>query len=589
MAQEETVILHFDIDEQPAVNSIKDLRAANSQLRKERDAVNISTKEGTELVQKLNIAIDKNNKTIKDNSSALEKQRQNVGNYTNSIKDAASELNVFGVNVGSVTSNMAKFLNPATAAVGILGALGAAYARSSIGAKDLEFAQNQLSFAIDLAADSFANLFSSVEDGEGIVSQFLNSLLFKLDATTAILSNIAARAKEDLNTIAEEQALAQELINERLAKNAEYLADIANKELTIEQRKNAVLLIQENLTQNTNEQLGFINRQIDALQIIRGTKKDTGDLDLQINKLLAQRGAIVTNEARQRSTVQKQLNALLSAEAKEQERILEAIRKRQETALKNIGNTKGPASEAELISKAYDKATESVRKNVESRIKLTNTLDKHAEKFLKDQEARDQKEADSAADLAAQKAFLKDQELMQAANVAGGLAAILGEQSELGKQFALLQIGISTAEGISKATAAGAGIPFPGNIAAILAGISAVLAGIAQAKSVLGFAEGGWTGPGSKYQAVGVVHADEYVTPKHIVNNPAAAPHIGALERMRTGYADGGFVTNTNMQSGREALMIANMMKNMPPVYASWTEGRKVGRKLEFKENLSRA
>lgn len=589
MAQEETVILHFDIDEQPAVNSIKDLRAANSQLRKERDAVNISTKEGTELVQKLNIAIDKNNKTIKDNSSALEKQRQNVGNYTNSIKDAASELNVFGVNVGSVTSNMAKFLNPATAAVGILGALGAAYARSSIGAKDLEFAQNQLSFAIDLAADSFANLFSSVEDGEGIVSQFLNSLLFKLDATTAILSNIAARAKEDLNTIAEEQALAQELINERLAKNAEYLADIANKELTIEQRKNAVLLIQENLTQNTNEQLGFINRQIDALQIIRGTKKDTGDLDLQINKLLAQRGAIVTNEARQRSTVQKQLNALLSAEAKEQERILEAIRKRQETALKNIGNTKGPASEAELISKAYDKATESVRKNVESRIKLTNTLDKHAEKFLKDQEARDQKEADSAADLAAQKAFLKDQELMQAANVAGGLAAILGEQSELGKQFALLQIGISTAEGISKATAAGAGIPFPGNISAILAGISAVLAGIAQAKSVLGFAEGGWTGPGSKYQAVGVVHADEYVTPKHIVNNPAAAPHIGALERMRTGYADGGFVTNTNMQSGREALMIANMMKNMPPVYASWTEGRKVGRKLEFKENLSRA
>lgn len=589
MAQEETVILHFDIDEQPAVNSIKDLRAANSQLRKERDAVNISTKEGTELVQKLNIAIDKNNKTIKDNSSALEKQRQNVGNYTNSIKDAASELNVFGVNVGSVTSNMAKFLNPATAAVGILGALGAAYARSSIGAKDLEFAQNQLSFAIDLAADSFANLFSSVEDGEGIVSQFLNSLLFKLDATTAILSNIAARAKEDLNTIAEEQALAQELINERLAKNAEYLADIANKELTIEQRKNAVLLIQENLTQNTNEQLGFINRQIDALQIIRGTKKDTGDLDLQINKLLTQRGAIVTNEARQRSTVQKQLNALLSAEAKEQERILEAIRKRQETALKNIGNTKGPASEAELISKAYDKATESVRKNVESRIKLTNTLDKHAEKFLKDQEARDKKEAESAQELADRKAFLKEQELIQASNVAGALAALLGEQTELGKQFALIQIGLNTAEGISAATKAGAGVPWPGNLAAILSGITAVLAGIAQAKNALGFAEGGFTGHGGKYEPAGIVHRGEYVVPQQVNYHPAAQPHIAALESMRKGYADGGFVTNTNMESTRQSMMLMNMMKNQPPIYASWTEGRRVGKRVEFKENLSKA
>src|SRR5690554_8071144 len=129
MAQDETIILHFDIDEKPAVNSIKELRAANSQLRKDRDAVNLSTEEGRKLVEKLNLAIDKNNKTIKDNSSALEKQRQNVGNYTNSIKDAANELNIMGVNVGQVTSNMSKFLTPTTAAVGILTGLGAAYAR----------------------------------------------------------------------------------------------------------------------------------------------------------------------------------------------------------------------------------------------------------------------------------------------------------------------------------------------------------------------------------------------------------------------------------------------------------------------------
>src|ERR1041385_5538008 len=125
--REETLISHLDIDETPAVQSIKDLRAANTELRKSRDGVNIATKEGQELVQKLNVAIDKNNKTIKDNSSALEKQRQNVGNYTNSIKEAAGELNIFGVNVAQAGEKLGTFVNPATAAVGVLTALGSAY------------------------------------------------------------------------------------------------------------------------------------------------------------------------------------------------------------------------------------------------------------------------------------------------------------------------------------------------------------------------------------------------------------------------------------------------------------------------------
>lgn len=73
-----------------------------------------------------------------------------------------------------------------------------------------------------------------------------------------------------------------------------------------------------------------------------------------------------------------------------------------------------------------------------------------------------------------------------------------------------------------------------------------------------GFAEGGWTGPGEKYQEVGLVHADEHVQPKRVVNEPGA---LGFLERIRLygfantmralrsslagqlrGYAEGGWV-----------------------------------------------
>jgi lambda family phage tail tape measure protein len=62
-----------------------------------------------------------------------------------------------------------------------------------------------------------------------------------------------------------------------------------------------------------------------------------------------------------------------------------------------------------------------------------------------------------------------------------------------------------------------------------------------------GFAHGGWTGPGSKYQPAGIVHADEYVFPKEAVRRLGIA-RLDALAGLRTpnivrprrGYADGG-------------------------------------------------
>ena len=65
-----------------------------------------------------------------------------------------------------------------------------------------------------------------------------------------------------------------------------------------------------------------------------------------------------------------------------------------------------------------------------------------------------------------------------------------------------------------------------------------------------GFAAGGWTGPGQKYQVAGVVHADEFVTRKEVVRQPGALGFLDlfnrigmrALERLRNGYAAGGLV-----------------------------------------------
>jgi hypothetical protein len=64
-----------------------------------------------------------------------------------------------------------------------------------------------------------------------------------------------------------------------------------------------------------------------------------------------------------------------------------------------------------------------------------------------------------------------------------------------------------------------------------------------------GFADGGYTGAGSKYQPAGVVHAGEFVARSEVVRQPGAVPFLEAFNRHGMsllaglpGFADGGMV-----------------------------------------------
>jgi hypothetical protein len=63
---------------------------------------------------------------------------------------------------------------------------------------------------------------------------------------------------------------------------------------------------------------------------------------------------------------------------------------------------------------------------------------------------------------------------------------IENDQLKKEKAATLLQIGVDTARGISGAVAAGAGLTFPANLAAIASGVASVIAGIASASAALG-------------------------------------------------------------------------------------------------------
>lgn len=72
--------------------------------------------------------------------------------------------------------------------------------------------------------------------------------------------------------------------------------------------------------------------------------------------------------------------------------------------------------------------------------------------------------------------------------------------------------------------------------------------------SIAGYASGGYTGQGGKYQVAGVVHKGEYVIPKEMVNQSTGLPYADALGRAKpqsapapTSFANGGFAGGAMM------------------------------------------
>ena len=101
----------------------------------------------------------------------------------------------------------------------------------------------------------------------------------------------------------------------------------------------------------------------------------------------------------------------------------------------------------------------------------------------------------------------------------------------------------------SAAALSGAGGTLLTGAAAIQAAAASLMAANAAGGIGLGFASGGYTGAGGKYEPAGIVHRGEFVTRKEVTSEPGAraflhqfnALGMAALYRFR-GYADGGLV-----------------------------------------------
>lgn len=144
--------------------------------------------------------------------------------------------------------------------------------------------------------------------------------------------------------------------------------------------------------------------------------------------------------------------------------------------------------------------------------------------------------------------------LAQASDAFGSMASIAksfaGEQSKtyralfaLSKGFAVAQAAVALAQNVAEASKLG----WPANIGAIAAAM-AQGAQIAQLLSSAnyspgGYAEGGYTGPGGKYQPAGIVHKGEGVLSQEDIRALGGPRGFHALRAaIHNGYAEGGLV-----------------------------------------------
>ncbi|AYH46095.1 phage tail length tape measure family protein [Azoarcus sp. DN11] len=144
--------------------------------------------------------------------------------------------------------------------------------------------------------------------------------------------------------------------------------------------------------------------------------------------------------------------------------------------------------------------------------------------------------AQSMADLATQRLA------QQAAN---GLMSMFGG----GEGETDMVTGAAAVTGSAAALAVAGGSLLTGAAAIEAAAASLAAAGAATGVAGLGFATGGYTGDGGKYEPAGVVHRGEFVTRKEVTQQPGALPFLHAFNELGMhalfgwrGYSDGGLV-----------------------------------------------
>jgi hypothetical protein len=241
------------IDKQKAENAelgtLERLQAANRNLAKERNKLNLETDTGKKRLGEINSELDKNNKTIKDNVDSLGKQRLNIGNYKSALEGLPEPLKNAGDSVGGLGKQfIALMMNPIAlfiaAIVGGLYALFKAFISTDEGAVKFAQVMESIKAVLDVVRQRLAQF------ADGVVSLFKGEWSEAAKQFGNAFEKIGEQMKSAVNAAFEYQRILDEIGDSEsnyVSQSAENRNKIAKLEFiskdqtkTIEERKAAL-------------------------------------------------------------------------------------------------------------------------------------------------------------------------------------------------------------------------------------------------------------------------------------------------------------------------------------------------------------
>ena len=306
--------------------------------------------------------------------------------------------------------------------------------------------------------------------------------------TENVLTEEGIKLINDYNTALEKRAMAEALQSKMVEFSKQKIENLfkAEEELVGAQDLSKLTLTElldvdkararrkEIAIENAEKENKAIDEQIEVLKEMLHTSKDE-ELQLDANTRAYEANAAATKQAK---TEKELLIEQMEKESQELEKLTinreEALDKYQELlAIETEATRTAATEEAAVEQERFDFLSAMGTAFVDGEIARIEEVRGAAKRADEQRQAGLDKAQQGIEFLGlVNNAFIKDEE----------------KREKIRKALALAQIAVDTARGISAAVAAGAGVPFPGNIPAIISGVSAVLAGVIQATQVIGSA-----------------------------------------------------------------------------------------------------
>lgn len=613
----ETVIIDIQVDEKDAFTDLERLKSSVINLKNEQQNLAKAYKSGNITLAKYSKEIVRVEALSKKQTAAYNELQRSVTGLKNPIKEltkaqqdlatqlktSTDSLSIHGQSVGGLTTKLAQLASPAGIAIGLVTALGSAYANSTRGAKDLEFASNQLSTAIQLSSNAFANFFTSAKDGEGVLTKLLN-LSLKFSGVGILesvgLTSVIKDSKEAAANIEKLQDLQREFINletekqDRLSDNLELQTKINAETTSTAEKAQLFKQIADNINKSKVDELANLDKQIALLQATFDLDKDNESVEQSL-----------LEKKRQREQVERNLGKLLKQNSIAEDNIASAAAKTLDAKIKQAQLEADKAKKA--IQGARRKAPDGTEdtpiftddttasdailaqeRNQQASIDLNKQY--HDEIFTQNEDANQAAELQSSFAAQSQKiiddgvrANKIENNLMvlgAAAQATQAASNLFGKNKALASAAALINTYAAAAAALAPPPV-GAG-PVIGPFVAAAAILNG-LASVAKINKVPGFSEGGYTGRGGKYQTAGVVHAGEVVWSQADVAAAGGPRRANSMRPTYKGYADGGVVKNDLARQAQKTQSHATQPQKVYFIEKDYFEFKQ---KMDFKEKL---